>query len=59
MWRNAVANAILSAPGVVLALTTEEDGFSGSRGLGIVMATVGAPAAAVLADRLFRRVRSR
>ncbi|MCY3677268.1 MAG: TonB-dependent receptor plug domain-containing protein [Gemmatimonadetes bacterium] len=59
MWRNAVANAIVSAPGVVLALTTEEDGFSGSRGLGIVMATVGAPAAAVLADRLFRRVRSR
>ena len=59
MWRNAVASAILSAPGVVLALTTDEDGFSGSRGLGIVMATVGAPAAAVLADRLFRRVRSR
>ncbi len=57
MWRNAVASAILSAPGVVLALTTEEDGFTGSRGLGIIMATVGAPAAAVLADRLFRRVR--
>ena len=58
MWRNAVAGAILSAPGVVLALTSEQDGFSGSRGLGIIMASVAAPAAAVLADRLFRRVKS-
>lgn len=58
MWRNAVAGAILSAPGVVLALTSEEDGFSGSRGLGIIMASVVAPAAAVLADRLFRRMKS-
>ena len=58
MWRNAVAGAILSAPGVVLALTSEEDGFSGSRGLGIIMASVAAPAAVVLADRLFRRIKS-
>ncbi len=56
MWRNAVAGTIMSAPGVVLALTSEDDGFSGSKMIGIVMATVGAPVAAVLADRLFREV---
>ena len=54
-WKNAVANAVMSAPGVVLALTSEEDGFAGSRAIGLVMAAVAAPAAAVLADRLFRR----
>ncbi len=56
-WRNAVAAAIMSAPGVVLALTTEADGFSGSRAIGGTMFILGAPAAAVAADRLFRRVR--
>ena len=56
MWRNALAGVVMSAPGVVLALTSEDDGFTGSKAIGIVMATVGAPAAAVLADRLFRRV---
>ena len=50
-----MANAVMSAPGVVLALTSEEDGFAGSRAIGLVMAAVAAPAAAVLADRLFRR----
>ena len=54
-WKNAAASAIMSAPGVVLALTSEEDGFAGSRAIGLVMAAVAAPAAAVLADRLFRR----
>ena len=57
MWRNAVAGTIMAAPGVVLALTSDEDGFTGSRAIGIVMATVGAPVAAVVADRLFRSVR--
>ncbi len=56
MWRNALAGTIMAAPGVVLALTSDEDGFTGSRAIGIVMATVGAPVAAVLADRLFREV---
>ena len=56
-WKNAVAGAIMATPGVVLALTSEEDGFGGSRGIGIFMATVGAPAAVVLANRVFRRVR--
>ena len=57
MWRNAVAGTIMAAPGVVMALTTREDGFTGSRAIGIVMATVGAPVAAVVADRLFREVK--
>ena len=57
MWRNALAGVVMSAPGVVLALTSEDDGFTGSKAIGIVMATVGAPVAAVLTDRLFRRVR--
>lgn len=54
-WKNAVAAAIVSAPGLVLALTSEDDGFAGSKALGLAMATLGAPAAAALADRLFRR----
>lgn len=56
-WKNAVANAVMSAPGVVLALTSEEDGFAGSRAIGIVLAAIAAPATAVLADRLFRKQR--
>ena len=54
-WKNAVASATMSAPGIVLALTTDEDGFTGSRAIGAFMAVVVAPVAAVLADRLFRR----
>ncbi len=53
----SVTGTIMAAPGVVLALTSDEDGFTGSRAIGIVMATVGAPVAAVVADRLFRSVR--
>lgn len=54
-WKNAVAAAVLSVPGLILALTSEQDGFAGSKALGVAMATLGAPAAAALADRLFRR----
>lgn len=54
-WKNAVASAVVSAPGIVLALTNEEDGFTGSRAIGVFMTVVAAPVAAVLADRLFRR----
>ncbi len=54
-WKNAVAAAVMALPGMVLALTNDEDGFAGSKALGLTMATVGAPAAAALADRLFRR----
>lgn len=54
MWRNAAAGAIVAAPGIVLALTDEGDGFTGSTEIGIFMAVVGAPVASVLADRWFR-----
>lgn len=54
MWRNAAAGAILSVPGIVLALTDDEDGFTGSTEIGIFMVVVGAPVASVLADRWFR-----
>lgn len=54
MWRNAAAGAILSAPGIVLALTDEDDGFTGSTEIGVFLAVVGAPVASVLADRWFR-----
>lgn len=54
-WKNAVAAAVMALPGMVLALTSDEDGFAGSKALGLAMASVGAPAAAALADRLFRR----
>ncbi|MYI07190.1 MAG: TonB-dependent receptor plug domain-containing protein [Gemmatimonadetes bacterium] len=57
MWRNAAAGAILSAPGIVLALTDGDDGFTGSTEIGIFMAVVGAPVASVLADRWFRGTR--
>lgn len=56
MWKSAIASLIMTAPGIVLSVTNEEDGFSGSQGLGLLMAGVGAPLAAVAADRLFRRV---
>ena len=54
MWRNAAAGAILSVPGIVLALTDDEDGFTGSTEIGVFMVVVGAPVASVLADRWFR-----
>lgn len=56
MWKNAVAGTIMAAPGIVLALTDNEDGFPGSTGIGVFMTVVGAPLATVFADRLFRRV---
>ncbi len=56
MWKNAVAGTIMAAPGIVLALTDDDDGFPGSSGIGVFMTVVGAPVAAVAADRLFRRV---
>ncbi len=56
-WKNAVAGTIMATPGIVLALTDEEDGFPGSAGIGFVMAVIGAPVAAVATDRLFRRAR--
>ena len=57
MWRNAAAGAILSVPGIVLALTDDEDGFTGSAEAGVFMVVVGAPVASVLADRWFRGTR--
>ena len=54
MWRNAAASAILSVPGIVLALTDDDDGFAGSTEIGVFMVMVGAPVASVLADRWFR-----
>ena len=57
MWRNATAGIIVAVPGIVLALTGEDDGFTGSTEIGIFMAVVGAPVASVLADRWFRRAR--
>ncbi len=57
MWKNAVAGTIMVTPGIVLALTSEEDGFPGSTGIGVLMTAVGAPVATVVADRLFRRVK--
>lgn len=54
MWRNAAASAIFSVPGIVLALTDDDDGFTGSTEIGVFMAVVGAPVASVLADRWFR-----
>ena len=57
MWRNATAGIIVAVPGIVLALTGDDDGFTGSTEIGIFMAVVGAPVASVLADRWFRRAR--
>ena len=56
-WKNAVAGTIMAAPGIVLAVTGDDDGFPGSTEIGVFMTVVGAPLAAVFADRLFRRVR--
>lgn len=56
MWKSAIASTILSVPGVILTMTSEEDGFGGSQGIGAVLLGLGAPIAAVAADRLFRRV---
>ena len=56
-WKNAVAGAVMAAPGIVLAVSNDDDGFPASTEIGVVMAMVAAPVAAVLADRLFRRVR--
>ena len=55
MWKSTIASMVMAVPGVILALTNEEDGFGGSTGLGVAMMAVGAPIAAVAADRLFRR----
>ena len=57
MWTNAVAGSIMAAPGIVLAITSDKDGFPASTEIGVVMAVLGAPIATVVADRLFRRVR--
>ena len=57
MWKNAVAGSVMAAPGIVLALTSDEDGFPASTEIGVFMALIGAPVATVVADRLFRRVR--
>ncbi len=56
-WKNAVAAAVFSAPGIVLAVAEEEDGFTGSEAAGLALAVLAAPVAAVVADRLFRRTR--
>lgn len=55
-WKSGVAAMILSVPGVILAMTSETDGFGGSKGIGAVLMGIGAPVAAVAADRLFRKV---
>ena len=55
-WKSGVAAMILSVPGVILSMTNEEDGFGGSQGIGVALMGIGAPFAAVAADRLFRRV---
>lgn len=57
MWTNAVAGSIMAAPGIVLAITNDKDGFPASTEIGVIMAVLGAPVATVVADRLFRRVR--
>lgn len=57
MWTNAVAGSIMAAPGIVLAITSDKDGFPASTEIGVFMAVLGAPIATVVADRLFRRVR--
>ena len=57
MWTNAVAGSIMAAPGIVLAITSDKDGFPASTEIGFFMAALGAPIATVLADRLFRQVR--
>jgi len=56
MWKSAIASMIMTTPGIVLSVANEEDGFTGSRGLGVFMIGVGAPVAAVAADRLFRHL---
>jgi len=56
MWTNAVAGSIMAAPGIVLAVTGDKDGFPASTEIGIFMALIGAPVATVVADRLFRRI---
>ena len=47
----------MAAPGIVLAITSDRDGFPASTEIGVFMAVLGAPIATVVADRLFRRVR--
>lgn len=56
-WGNAVGAAAMAIPGVILSMSGEEDGFGGSRTMGVVMVSVGAPLLAVSADRLIRRFR--
>jgi len=46
----------MAAPGIVLAVTGDKDGFPASTEIGIFMALIGAPVATVVADRLFRRI---
>ena len=61
--RGKFSHALMSAtlvavPGFILALTTEDDGFGGSRTAGGVLLAVGVPFAATVADRGFRELRS-
>jgi hypothetical protein len=53
-----LATSLIAVPGLVLALTTTEDGFGGSDFLGKAFVVVGVPASATLADWMFRRVRN-
>ena len=48
---------LVAVPGFILSLTTEDDGFGGSRTAGEVLLAVGVPIAVTVADRLFRAPR--
>lgn len=52
-----VASSFLAAPGLILSLTSSEDGFTGSGVLGNLLLGLGVPLAATFADRMFRKVR--
>lgn len=52
-----IVTTFLSAPGVILSLTTTQDGFSGSRTLGHILLGLGVPVVATLSDWMFRSFR--
>jgi hypothetical protein len=52
-----VAASFVAAPGLLLSLTSSDDGFTGSSVLGNLLLGLGVPMAATFADRMFRKVR--
>jgi hypothetical protein len=53
-----LATSMISVPGVLLSLTSQADGFTGSAALGNILLGLGVPVAATLADWMFRGFRA-